>query len=197
MRAGSFLLTVVFAIALFPSHTRAQAPVRPFDRVDVGLYGAANVNRNQFHTYWDAGQAGAIDAVTPFYAGRVSLLVRVTVNDAATGETTPEFTSVFAALGWRVGRPLFFEHLRTDLGLHVGFTEWIFDAEDESSLDNELELGVEGSVRAAYEFASRWHAVVEASYQYTFTYERIELAYVSVGVARTFAAPGWIRSVLQ
>ena len=40
-------------------------------------------------------------------------------------------------------------------------------------------------------------AIVEASYQLTFTYDRIELAYVSVGLARTFGAPGWIRSVFQ
>jgi hypothetical protein len=196
MRAGSFLLTVAFAIALFPSHTRAQAPVRPFDRVDVGLYGAANVNRNQFHAYWDAGRAGAIDAVTPFYAGRVSLLVRVTVNDAATGETTPEFTSVFAALGWRVGRPLFFEHLRTDLGLHVGFTEWIFDAEDESPR-RRARAGRRGQRSRRLRVRVALARGGKASYQYTFTYERIELGYVSVGVARTFAAPGWIRSVLQ
>jgi len=195
MRASSWIATgLLFAFA--PASARSQEPIRPFDRLDVGLYGAANVNRNQFHTYWDAGPAGAIDFVTPFYAGRASLLLRVGHNDAVPGEAASGFTSVFAALGWRVGRSLL-PDLRADLGLHVGINDWIFSEEAESSVRNELELGTEGSVRADYEFATRWHAIVEASYQYTFTYERIGLAYVSVGLARTFGAPGWIRGVLE
>ena len=195
MRAFFWIATVLL-FALAPASARSQAPVGPFDRLDVGLYGAANVNRNQFHTYWDAGPAGAIDFVTPFYAGRASLLLRVGHNDAIPGEATSGFTSVFAALGWRVGRNLLHD-LRADVGLHVGITDWHFSEEAESSVRNELELGTEGSVRADYEFATRWHAIVEASYQFTFTYERIELAYVSFGLARTFGAPGWIRGVLQ
>jgi hypothetical protein len=193
MRARTILI-LFLAFACYAPRVRAQEPVRPFERVDIGLYGAANVNRNQFHTYWDAGHAGALDITTPFYAGRASLLVRVGVNDAT--EATSGFTSVFAALGWRVGRALV-PRLRTDVGLHVGFTQWIFDEEVESSVRFELELGTEAGVRAAFEFAQWWYAVAEASYQLTFTHERIELAYVSVGLARSFGAPGWIRSVLQ
>lgn len=178
------------------SHANAEAPARPFERVDIGLYGTANVNRNEFHSYWDAGPAGTLDFVTPFYVGRASLLVRVGTNDAIEGAATSGFTSVYAALGWRVGKPVV-ERLRADVGMHVGITEWIFSSEEASPVRYELEMGVEASVRAAYEFASRWHAVVEGSYQFTFTYERIELGYVSIGLARSFGAPGWIRSVLE
>lgn len=174
----------------------AETTARPFDRLDVGIYGTANVNRNQFHSYWDAGPAGTIDFVTPFYVGRASLLVRVGANDAVSGAATSDFTSVYAALGWRVGRSVA-EHLRADVGMHAGITEWIFSSEEASSVRYELEMGVETSVRAAYEFAPRWLAVSEASYQVTFTYERIELGYVSIGLARTFGAPGWIRGVLE
>jgi hypothetical protein len=181
---------------LAASRAHSQEPVRPFDRVDIGLYGAANVNRNEFHTYWDAGHAGAIDFVTPFYAGRASLLIRVGRNDAVAGAASSGFTSVYAALGWRAGRTLVHD-LRADIGLHVGIADFNFSEEAESSVRNELELGTEGSVRADYEFATRWHAIAEASYQVTFTYHRIELAYVSLGLARTFGAPGWIRGVLE
>lgn len=192
MRALLLVLAGWFA----SSPANAETPVRPFDRLDVGIYGTANVNRNEFHSYWDAGPAGTIDFVTPFYVGRASLLVRVGTNDAISGAATSGFTSVFAALGWRVGRPVV-ERLRADVGMHVGITEWIFSSEDDSAVRYELEMGVEASVRAAYEFAPRWHAVAEGSYQFTFTYERIELGYVSIGLARTFGAPGWIRSVLE
>jgi hypothetical protein len=193
MRARSFFLLAI-AIGLSAPRARAQEPVRPFDRLDIGLYGAANVNRNDFHSYWDAGHAGALDVTTPFYVGRASLLVRVGVNDAVAA--TSGFTSVFAALGWRAGRAII-PRLRADMGLHLGLTEWIFSNEGESSVRYELELSAEAGVRASYEFVRRWHAVAEASYQLTFTYERIELAYVSVGLARSFHAPGWIGSVLR
>ncbi len=196
MRAVLSLLGIVGVPIALASGAVAQAPATPFDQLVVGVYGAANVNRNQFHSYWDAGHAGAADFVTPFYVGRASLLVRVGTNDPVAGAASSGFTSVFAALGWRVGRSLL-PPLRADLGLHLGITDWIFSDESESSLRNELELGAEGSVRADYEFASKWHAVVEGSYQLTFTYERIELVYVSVGLARSFGAPGWIRSVLH
>jgi len=196
MRARSLLLLAAGLFALLPASARAQVPVRPFDRLDVGLYGAATVSDNSFDSYWDAGPAGAIDFVTPFYVGRASLFVRVGADDAIAGQATSGFTSVFAALGWRVGRPVV-EHLRADLGLHAGLTEWIFSSEDDSAVRYEMELGTEASARLAYEFAHRWHAVAEASYQITFTYERIELGYVSVGIARSFGAPGWIRSVLE
>ncbi|MCI0450947.1 MAG: hypothetical protein L0Z51_01000 [Candidatus Latescibacteria bacterium] len=193
MRARSLVFSAAIAL-LVPVATHAQ--VRPFDRLDVGLYGAANVNRNDYHSYWDAGYSGAIDFVTPFYVGRASLLVRVGANDAVAGQATSGFTSVFGALGWRVGR-FVRDDLRADLGLHVGLTEWIFSEEAQSEVRYELELGTEASLRADYEFARYWHAIAEASYQLTFTYERIELAYVSVGLARSFGAPGWIRSVFE
>ncbi len=195
MRARPLPLLAALAwLASVPA--RAQEPVHPFDRVDVGLYGAANVNRNEFHTYWDAGYAGAIDAVVPFYVGRASLLVRVGANDAVAGAATSGFTSVFAALGWRVGRPIA-SGLRVDAGLHVGLTEWIFSSEEQSEVRYELELGMEAGLRAGYELAPRWQAIAEASYQFTFTYQRIELAYVSIGLAHSFRTPGWIRSVLE
>ncbi len=196
MRASSWV-AIVLLLVLVPTKASSQASTRPFDRLDVGIYGAANVNRNQFHTYWDAGPAGTIDFVTPFYAGRASLMLRVGHNDPVPDEATSGFMSVFVALGWRAGRYLLVRDLRGDVGLHVGVTNWNFSEETESSVRNELELGTEGSVRADYEFATRWHAIVEASYQFTFTYERIELAYVSIGLARTFGAPGWMRGVLQ
>jgi hypothetical protein len=120
----------------------------------------------------------------------------VGTDDAVAGQATSGFTFVFGALGLRVGRSVV-EHLRADVGFHVGVTEWIFSSEDDSSVRYELEIGSEASVRLAYEFAARWHAVAEASYQRTFTYERIDLAYVSIGLARSFGAPGWIRSVLE
>jgi hypothetical protein len=196
MRARTLFIFAAGLLASLPSAARAQPTVRPFDRLDVGLYGATTVSDSQFDSYWDAGPAGAIDFVTPFYVGRASLLVRVGVDDAIAGQSTSGYTSIFAALGWRVGRPLF-EHLRADIGLHVGLTEWIFDSEDDSAVRYELELGTEAGLRLAYEFAHRWHAVAEGSYQWTFTYQRIEQGYVSVGIARSFGAPGWIRSVLE
>ena len=189
-------LLSLLAILSFTNGLRAEtaAGTRAFQSLDVGAYGAANVNRNQFHDYWDDGTAGALDFVTPFYVGRASLLVRVSVNDAV--DATSGFTSVFAALGWRVGTSLRHD-LRLDSGLHAGFVDWIFSDEGQSAVKYELEFATEASLRADYEFASRWHAIVEGSYQLAFTHERIKLAYVSVGLARTFAAPGWIRKVLE
>jgi len=193
MRA-SFLSLLAILFCTNPLRAQTAAETRPFGTLDVGLYGAFNVNRNDFHDYWDDGSAGAIDFVTPFYAGRASLLVRVAAHDevnAASG-----FTSVFGALGWRVGKELS-RHFRADVGLHAGLMNWIFDEESESSVKYELEFASEAGVRADFEFAERWHAIVEGSYQLTFTHERIELAYLSFGVARTFGAPKWIRSALQ
>lgn len=196
MRARTSFFLAAGLFAFFPAFASAQVPVRPFDRLDVGLYGTATVGDDSFDSYWDAGPSGAVDFVTPFYVGRASLFVRVGVDDAIAGQATSGFTSIFGALGWRIGRPVV-ERLRADIGLHVGLTEWMFSDENDSAVRYELEVGTEASARLAYEFAHRWHAVAEASYQLTFTYERIERAYVSVGIARSFAAPGWIRSVLE
>jgi hypothetical protein len=196
MRARSSFYLAALAATALASPARAQEPVQPFDRVQVGLYGAANVNRNDFHSYWDAGYAGTLDASTPFYLGRASLMLRVGTNDAVEGAAESGFTSIFGALGWRLGRDLV-PRVRTDVAFHVGLTEWVFSDEGESSVRYELELGAEAGVRADFEFAPRWHAIAEASYQLTYTYERIELAYVSIGLARTFGSPGWVRSVFE
>ncbi len=194
MRARS--LTLVILVLLPNAVFAGQRAVRPFERVDIGAYGASNVNRNEFHSYWDMGYAGAVDAVTPFYLGRASLLIRVGAGDAIPGAASSGFTSIFGALGLRVGRDIV-PRLRTDVGVHIGLTEWIFSGESSAPVRYELELGSEGSLRADYEFASRWHAIAEASYQITFTHERIELAYVSVGLARSFGTPGWMRGILK
>ena len=65
--------------------------------------------------------------------------------------------------------------------------QWIFDEEEESSVRYELELATEAGVRASFEFERWWYAIVEASYQLTFTHERIELAYFSGDVHPTWS----------
>jgi hypothetical protein len=186
--------TLAFVVASFVG--RADSAARPFERLTLGLGAVSNVDRNQFHAYWDAARGVAVDASTPLYIGHATLLVRVAASDAAAGASVPDFTSVFVALGGRVGRSIM-GALRADLGLSVGATEWIFSGDGEAALGNELELGTELGARVAYRFAMNWSAVVTGSYQITYTYEPIELVFVSIGVARTFGAPRWIRGVLE
>lgn len=194
--AGAAILGVAASCVSAAESASHDAPKRAFDRVVVGLHGAAISYRDPFADYWEAGPGVALDATTPFYVGDASLLLRVSKDEARPGTLVPDHTAMFIGLGWWAGRDIA-GPVRIEAGFTGGATEWIFDEDVADSARFELELGTEAGARLRWSFASRWSAVVSGTYQWTFTHERVESTVISVGLARSFGAPGWVRSVLE
>lgn len=195
-RAKIPLAAVALAALAAVSPARADDARQPFDRLEISLHGVFDTGGRDFHDYWEAGRGLAAEMATPFYAGSLSASARFIRNDAVSGAGVPAADAWGLWAGWWAGRDVA-GGVRVSLGAGVGFTQWLFPDDDTDAFGHETEIGVEGAVRAGWSFTPRWGVAVTGSLQRTFTNERIDLAFVSVGVVRTFGAPGWVRGVLQ
>lgn len=190
------LVAALIAALVATAPATAGEPRRPFDRLDISLHAMVDAGGGDFHDHWDAGRGVALEATTPFYAGSISALGRFIRSDAVRGKGTPSLNAWGLQAGWWAGRDVA-SGVRVSLGASAGFTQWLFPEDDSEAFHHESEIGVEGAARVGWSFAPRWGVAVTGSLQRTFTHERIDLFFVSVGVVRTFGMPEWLRRGLQ
>lgn len=192
---------LLFSVWLLSAHAAiavAQVPdaKRPFDRLVVGARATGALDRGDFHESWEPGFGVELDVATPFYAGDLFLLTRVSGNGARDGVDVPDLTTIAIVAGWsasrRIAGPV---HVGVNAGL--GITEWLFDVDERESVRLEMELCTELGARVSLPVADAWDIVAAATWQATSTYHRIDITYLSLGLARTFGAPDWIGSVLE
>jgi len=170
----------------------------PFDSLEVGILGLADVSDTDYHNYWQRGVGGEIFAQTPFYLGSTRLGLRYTANSAQPNAGVPDSNNFFFYLGWSL---LEFEMIRTrafaDLGISLGINQWDFEDETDPGLQEEAEIASEIFGRARLVFARRWNANVSLRYQTTYTHKRINVVYATLGVSRSMSMPGWLRGFLE
>jgi len=195
-RAIPLSLVILGAMAVAGAGAACAETRQPFSRLDVGLRAAADVSDTDFHDYWDRGRGVELTAATPFYAGALGLRSRFVMNEERSGSGATDLNALFLAVDWAVGRGIG-GPLRAGAGVAIGFTTWIFSDEEIAGAETETEFGTEAGVFLSFRLSPAWSADLTGTYHVTDTHKPIELAFVSLGLTRSFAAPAWIRSVLE
>jgi len=189
---------LLFLLALTLTSAAAAASAEPFDSLEVGVLGVADISNNEYHEFWEQGRGAEIFAQTPFYSGSMRLGLRYLINDRQPDETVPDSRSLYLYLGWSMFEfEVWRNHIIAELGLGVGVNQWRFDGETQQGLDNELEAATEVYGRARYIFARRWSLNTTLRYQTTYTRNSINIVYVTLGVSRSFSMPGWLKGFLE
>ena len=197
MRALLFL-SLLFAASTGASPAASQPAdtKQPFDRLVVGLRATGALDHGELHDSWEPALGGELDVATPFYAGDLFLLARFSTNGVREDASVPDMMSLGFLAGWNVSRRVA-GPLRLGVGAGVGVVQWKFDVDEQESLRYESEVCTELNARATVELGGAWSLVAAAAWQRTYTYDPIHITDLAFGVAHTFGAPGWIRSVFE
>lgn len=203
MPAGRSVLSAALGVLLGlglgfqPALLPAQEPDRePFDSLTVVLRGVTNVNRNLFHDFWDPGAGVELGAESPFYAGRVELGLQFQPFSARR-PAQPDFLSWYAYVGWGIDARVPFGLVWYN-GLRVGTYAMRFDTERVvSETRTEQELAAALTSRLRVPLGSGWAFDGSTRYRVVFTRRRVELLFVTLGVARSFGTPGWLQDFLR
>ncbi len=184
-------------LLLAPARTRAQD--EPFSRVEIGLRASSNVNRSFLHRFWTASGGYQGSVTMPFYAGHVELGGIYHEYTRIPGQRVlRSFTSVIVYLGWGY-RLSFLRRLSLEGGVRLGNHRIILPSTVRATPgfrnENELTMGLYAALRARL-----WHGLAlrfSADYMKTFTFVRIHLVHLSVGLSYTFRSPSWLATLLR
>jgi hypothetical protein len=168
----------------------------PFDRINLVLDYAWNTNRNGYHEYWDANNGFGAAARTPFYLGSIEVGCQIASNHANRA-VCPEYLSLFGFFGWGAGH-----RISGDIswynGLRLGNYYMQFDDEMAvRTVRNESELAYEFISEIGFSPVENYTVSLSGRYRKIFTHRRIHLSYISLGIARSFGTPGWLRDFLK
>lgn len=193
-----FQLNIRFVLTLLLLLIGAvTADEKPFSTIRVALHGGENTNRELLHQYFKPSSAFGGSVSTPFYLGRVGLGA---TRLAFTGEdeTLPDFDMTLLFIRWNLNRqlgPMTFT-LESQLGnTLMKFEENLIYRGLGEVAESELHVGYGSRVtlkvyKQASLFAS-WRRLT------IFTRQRINLDFLTVGVAVDFRTPDWLVSILK
>lgn len=188
-------LVAVAAFALLgllapPSHAQSR---EPFDTLSVALRISANINRTSFHEFWDPGAGIELGFDTPFYLGFVEVGAHYNAFSAREPDQ-PDFKSVFPFFGWGIDAPIGAE-MHWYAGSRIGSFIMYFDTEEVNQKEQELALALGSHLR--YRLSPDWSLEVGSRYREVFTHRRLRYVFLTVGIARSMASPGWLREFLE
>jgi hypothetical protein len=166
-----------------------------YDSLEVGAQYAVNTNRNEYHEFWDPGPGAELSMKTPFHTGNLWLGARY-LDNPSTSAGTPDFQNFFFYAGWSYHVRLPWR-IGLDPGFSLGIDAIVVEGEPNTGLRTETEVGGEFFLRASYFLNDDWRLNVNGITHETFTRRRIRLAFISVGVSRSFSMPSWMRRFLE
>ena len=177
----------------------------PFDTFEVSLNGSTIINDNALLQNWNPTEGISIEARSPYYTGELEAGTRFVYYRADQFEGSA-FRSIYMFIGWlysielgerfsvtpgfRIGNHFMWQDEKKEYFGDSGGSPFVFHR-------NESQFAYELQVRTAYSFTERLHIHLSTSYKRSPINIPFEVAYVSVGFARTFSTPGWLRRFVR
>lgn len=187
----------LFIILLFvPSGLFGKNGSHAFKTVSVSAHYFQNSNRNMFHNYWKPANGFELSAETEFYLGKIELGTQLSFIKAQKSQQ-PNYRSVYMYIGWGLERKLF-----SKLFLYSGFSfgNYYMNFDDDIidvNLKSESEFGFDLKSGLRYNFGNNLFVKFTGRYQIIYTFHRIHLTYISVGLGKTFNTPKWLEEFLN
>lgn len=196
MQKKILYLTIIF---FFLSNLGlAQDIDLPFESIQIGANYNKNLNKNEFHKYWNSIDGIGVYFQTPFYYGFIKFGLNYANCKSITNEQ-PNFTNILAYADWgkKFSLPL---NLGLSLFFRIGISQ--MDFEPCSIIVNkgfltERELLVGTGINLSFNLNERLKLCAGLDYEKTFTYKRIELYFFQIGLGYEFESPGWLKDFLK
>ena len=191
------LIILLFLTQLFPNlYLFAEDSDPAFKTVNFRLNLLTNTNRNLLHQYWEPTFGGEEEVNMPFYAGKIKAGLQL---DQFNGkiENYPDYLVTFFYLGWGVDISLF-SHLSWINGVRLGSYQMRFDDTDinpTQRVESELAVGIDTGLN--FNLSARWMGHIGLGYVAVYTYKKIELLNLSIGISFIIECPSWLREILK
>ena len=177
--------------------------VHPFNCIEISIQLIQNINRNNFHDFYKPRNGIRASITTPFYWGDVQASLQV-LPFANNGQSYADFTKIQPNLKW--GKDIYLSDNITWFN-SVGFGINIFYFSDKKILSTdevlffiektESEIGFSYSSRLSHSLNKNIHFNLEISNDIIFTYKKINLVDIHIGVACLIKTPKWIKLILE
>jgi len=181
-------------LLIFPAILTAQHSHSAFETLSLGINYQSNINRNDFHKYWlsDGGIEGYFS--TPFYFGDTQFGMTY-MSFSAKSDDQPDFNSLLFYLQWgyKLKLPLNFS---LALNASTGLLQMNFDDSDlyvDPGLLSERELTIGLNATVSYPFFKDWYLNLQLNYLNVFTYKKIHLINLGLGISKKFPSPQWLK----
>ena len=155
-----------------------------------------NMNRNLLHQYWEPFIGGEAEIKVPFYAGSLSAGLQLFQFNGRS-EIYPDYLVSYFYMGW--GGEI---HLNSCLGgiigIRLGSYQMNFNDTDinpTQKVESELAAGIDTGINL--KINSKWQSHIGIGYIAVFTYKKIELLNLSIGISYTIDSPFYLREFLK
>ena len=187
-------LAIIIAVCF--TITRGKMETAAFSTIKIGMNYLQNVNRTIFHNYWDPKSGCDLFMEFPFYFGTIKTGLHL-FSYKSRESGVPGFRTYFYYIGWGLEVPLI-KILKSYWGFSIGSHQMTFDDKEinetqvtESELSSSFDAGLRFKIRR------QTYLHLGSNYLIIYTHKRIELFFISFGIATLFKTPGWLRKFLE
>ena len=166
----------------------------PFDSLSISIQLIQNVNRNIFHDFYEPRNGIKTSITTPFYWGDIQGSLQV-VPYHNKGQSDADFTGIEPNL--KLGKQFYLsDKLRWFNGGGIGW--YIFYFSDEVVAGQiESELSTSYMSQLSYLVHKKISLSFEISKGTIFTYKKIDLVHISIGINYLTKSPSWMKLFLK
>ena len=153
----------------------------------------------EFNNYYKQNNGISFRVLTPyyygdFYAGVKQIKFTTKVIDDTFNPT--DFNALFIYIAWQI--PLIdLDKFRTNIGLQLGSFEMEFTRENRWYYASESELSTAVELNLLVEIMPEVKVTLASEHQYVYTYKRIKIHTINVGLSYQFEMPPWLKDFLQ
>ncbi len=198
-RDKSKIFSVLILLLFVSSGLYAQNILKytkPFQTISISADYLNNSNRNIFHNYWKPANGIDLNTKTEFYWGKIELGAQLFSVKAQNTEQ-PDFIAVNMYIGWglelKLSSKLFLNSSFTVGNYYMNFDDNNIDVNLKS--ESELYFGLKTGLK--YNLGNNYFVNISGRYQIIYTFHRIELSYISIGLGKSFDTPTWLREFLN
>ncbi|MEX0820868.1 MAG: hypothetical protein WD021_01880 [Rhodothermales bacterium] len=166
-----------------------------FSRITISGGADATIHSPRLLPDWKPGRGGHLSVSTPFYFGEAEAGAAFHRYDAQTTDV-PRFDALMAFVGWGV-RLAPAESFSWYNGMRVGSYRMAFDEETFPGIRNESELSIGLQTRIDVHLTPALNVYIAGRYNRTYTAPRLDLAYLSGGLAISLESPEWLVTLLR
>ena len=166
----------------------------PFDSLSISIQLIQNVNHNIFHDFYEPKNGIKTSITTPFYWGDIQGSIQV-VPYYNKGQSDADFTGIEPNLKW--GKQLYLsDKLRWFNSGGIGWYIFYFSEIPETQQ-------IERELSASYmsQLSLLVHKNISLSFAISkdtiFTYKKIDLVYISIGINYLTKTPDWMKLFLK
>jgi len=175
----------------------------PFESLSLSMELLKNVNNNDFHYFYESKNGLKTSITTPFYWGNIQASLKL-IPFVDIGDYDANILIIQPNIKWGKNISLS-DNVTWFNSAGLGINIFYFSDKTFSSIDEiiffiektESEIGFIYTSILGYSLNQKIHLNLDISNDIIFTYKKINLLYVGMGMSYSIKTPNWIKLILE